>query len=126
MSGKVYEDFVSWLRRVDESSPPPQNIAAYNIGLFESDGGYTVYLIGSREFDSDDDDWACREDFSPTEKFFRLPESTFNGKDWREVQRAVAGFVKRFVESPESSGSFLAPASAITVGFDDGALERVR
>ena len=125
MNERAYEGFADWLRRISQSSPPPDDIAAHYFGLFESDGGYTAYLSGSREYDPGDDDWACREDYVPAEKYFVLREGFTAGTDWREVQRAVVGLVRRFIESPGSSGSFLAGASAVAVGFDDGDLERV-
>ena len=126
MSRNIYRDFESWLRRVRDNSPPAKNIAAYNFGIFESESGYTVYLVGSREYDPDDDDWACNADYAPSEKYFELPESYTGRKRWQGVQREVVRLVKRFLESPESEGSFLRAATAITVGFDDGSLERVK
>jgi hypothetical protein len=125
MDERTYEEFAAWLRRVAGSSPPPAGIAAYNFGLFESKDGYVAYLTGSREYDPEDDDWACRQDFVPAEKYFDLRDAFDAGAAWGEVLQIVVGMVKRFVESPEFSGSFLSGASAVTVGFDDGDLERV-
>ena len=120
-----YKDLAGWLERVSQSSPPPEDIVAYNFGIFESEGGYTLHLIGSREYDPDNDDWACREDYVPVEKYFELPKSFGNGGDWRGVQHKVVGLIKRFIGSSEPTGSPFTRASAITVGFDDGDLERV-
>ena len=125
MNERTYEAFVDWLRRANQLSPPPEEIAAYYFGLFESEGGYMAYLNGSREYDPDDDDWACHGDYVPAEKYFELRDSFAAGTDWREVQRGMVKLVRRFIESPDSSGSFLAGASAVAVGFDDGDLERV-
>ncbi|HEV2800713.1 MAG TPA: hypothetical protein VGW12_09460 [Pyrinomonadaceae bacterium] len=126
MSGSVYEDFVGWLERVGKSRPKPRGIAAYNFGIFESESGYIVYLVGSGEYDPEDDDWACNEDYVPREKYFELPRSFTGRKQWPGVQREVARLVKQFINSPEFKRSLLARASAITVGFDDGELQRVR
>jgi hypothetical protein len=125
MDERAYREFAAWLRRVARSSPPPEGIAAYNFGLFESEGGYVAYLTGSREYDPEDDDWACREDYTPAERYVDLRGAFDEGATWREVQHGVVGMIKRFVESPEFSDSFLSGASAVTVGFDDGDLERV-
>lgn len=125
MDDSAYRDFVAWLSRVRRSSPPPDGIAAYNFGLFESVDSYMAYLIGSRDYDPDDEDWACAEDYAPDEKYFPLPEDLTAGKDWRSVQREVARLVRQYLKSPEASGSFLAAATAVTVGFDDGNLERI-
>ena len=125
MDERTYKGFAAWLRRVAESSPPPGGMVAYNFGLFESTEGYMAYLTGSREYDPEDDGWACREDYVPDEKYFDLSEAFDTGANWREVLPNVVGMVKRFVESPEVAGTFLSGASAVTVGFDDGDLERV-
>ena len=125
MNETVYADFVNWLNRVSQSSPPPNNVVAYNFGIFESESGYILYLIGSREYDPDDDDWACSEDYVPVEKYFMLPKNLADGRDWQGVQREVVRIINRFIESPECKESFLAHASAITAGFDDGDLYRV-
>ena len=126
MNSSVYDDFVSWLERIGTSPPRPQAIAAYNFGIFESESGYVVYLVGANKYDPEDDDWACSQDYVPREKYFNLPKSFPGRKKWAGVQREVAGFVKQFIKSPVFENSFLARASAITVGFDDGELQRVR
>ena len=125
MSSSVFEDFSRWLERVGKDSPPPEGIIAYNFGLFEGGDGYTVYLTGSREYDPEDGGWACNEDYVPAEQYFMLPTSSGVRRDWRSVQREVALLVRRFLESPKSANSFLTPSAAVTVGFDDGDLERV-
>lgn len=79
MSQDVYEEFLKWLRRVNQSSPPPDDVVAYNFGIFESEGGYILYLVGSREYDPDDDDWACHEDYVPVEKYFEPPQKLAGG-----------------------------------------------
>jgi hypothetical protein len=124
VSSSIFENFSSWLERIGNNSPPPEGIVAYNFGLFEGADGYTVYLTGSREYDPEDDRWACSEDYVPAEKYFTLPTS-FARKDWRSIQREVALLVRRFLDSPKSASSFFTPSAAITVGFDDGDLERV-
>jgi hypothetical protein len=124
MDDNAYHDFIAWLDRLNRSDPPPDRLAAYNIRLFESQVGYMAYLIGSRVYDLDDEDWACNEDYVPIEKYFRLPKDLAAGKDWRDVQRQVRHLLKRYLESSESKGSFLA-TGVVTVGFDDGNLERV-
>jgi len=125
MNERAYAEFADWLKRVSQSSLPPTGIAAYYLGIFETERGYVAHLSGSREYDPADDDWACREDYVPAEKYFELRESFTLGTDWREVQRVLGSFVKRFIETPSSSGSFLADGSVVAVGFDDGDLARV-
>ena len=122
----MYKSFVEWLERVRENSPPSASIVAYNFGIFESTDGYIVYLSGSHSFDPGDDDWTCNRDYIPTEKYFHLPASFSKNKNWQEIQQNVVGLVKEFLASPEFAESFLRSSIAITVGFDDGEIERVK
>ena len=48
-----------WLLELSHNEVIPENIVALNFGIFESENGYCVYLIGSESYDADDDDWAC-------------------------------------------------------------------
>ena len=45
--------------------------------------------------------------------------------DWHDVQTEVVAVTRAFLSSTVGQGSFLASARAVTVGFDDGDLERV-
>ena len=127
MSNTTYNNFANWLLRVNQTDLPPKDIIAFNFGLFENANGYyTTYLTGSRNFDPKDDDWAGDMDYAPAEKYFDLREYRSTEKEWQEVLRDVVNLVKQFTKSPEFSASFLAEASAITVGFDDGELEHVK
>ena len=114
--------FDSWLSEIDSESIP-ETIVAVNLGLFETPGGYTAYLTGSCRFDPDDDTWACSDDFVPRAKDFPLT-STFPGVPWPDVliayRRLLESYLAKHPQSP------LHRVAAITVGFDDGDLERVQ
>lgn len=123
----TYNAFVEWLTRIEQLDLPPKDIIAFNFGIFENANGfYTTNLSGSRSFDPDDGDWACTGDYAPTEKYLDLPEYTSAEKDWQEVLVDVVDLVDQYARSPQFSTSFLANATAITVGFEDGDLERVK
>ena len=118
--------FEEWIFRVTKTEDVPADIRAFNFGLFRnSQGSYSTYVIGARRYDPEDDDWACEEDFCPNEKYFDLVEYSGEDCDWRDVQSKLVGTLRQLIASPRFKGCFLAPASAITVGFDDGDLERV-
>jgi hypothetical protein len=117
------EVIATWLGRICASEQPPKSISAYNIGLFETKKGYTAYLIGAKKFDEANSDWACRSSFRPSERYLPLPAG-ING--WEEVHAAVVEAVRNFLASALGAASFLGQATAVTVGFDDGELERVK
>lgn len=127
MSSSTYNRFVGWLIGINQTDLPPHDIIAFNFGLFENAKGYyTTYLTGSRNFDAGKIDCDYTEDYSPSEKYLDLIEHNSLEKEWQDVLRDMIDFVKQYMQSPEFSASFLAKAKAITVGFDDGDLERVK
>ena len=86
----------AWLTRVTKSERPPADIEAYNIGIFESDGGFQLYLVGAKAYDPLDSDWACDEDFVPREKYFKLA-SEKKLKTWKDAEIAVRSCVEKFL-----------------------------
>ena len=118
--------FTEWIKRIGRSSPPPPDISALNIGLFETPTGYAAYLIGLKKYDPTDDDWACQEDYSPNEKFLELPAEFVNGKGWQQVENDMLTVIARFLAINASSENVLTNAAVVTVGFDDGTLTRVK
>ncbi|RDV15471.1 hypothetical protein DXT99_08220 [Pontibacter diazotrophicus] len=124
MSTKI--NFTNWLDRINKTESVSDSIVAFNFGLFETERSYTIYLIGSETFDEDDDDWATNVDFEPEEKYFELEPSTVNGKDWESVLEVSEGLISEYVNSENFNNSIFKNAEAITTGFDDGDLVRVK
>ena len=114
-----------WLGRISRAESPPCSVVAFNIGLFESDGGFKAYLIGADHYDLDSEDWACDESYTPGERYLTLPYEKTKSDDWEAVQHLVSEAVRAFLETPDGSTSFLAKAHVVTVGFDDGNLSVV-
>lgn len=114
----------SWLGRVCSAAGPPASVVAFNIGLFQTKKGFSAYFVGADQYDERNPDWACRESFTPAERYLPLPRGEH--KDWQQVHASVVEAVRAFLDSPAGRDSFLAKAVAVTVGFDDGELERVK
>jgi hypothetical protein len=118
--------FINWIQRVIQSEAPDAATIAYNFGLFQGTSGYSVYLIGSKEFDAEDSDWATNNDFEPKEKYYHFPVKEYNQLTWQQVLANVELSLRRFMDTDTFKNSFLAQAEAITIGFDDGDLIRLR
>ncbi len=116
-AGIVHE----WLTQLAQSESPPDTILAFNIGMFETEQGFSVYITGSHSYDADGD-WACDEDYSPNQKYLELSRDYLNGMPWEDVLSKVISDVKAFLASEAAQGSFLSPPKIVTVGFDDGDL----
>jgi hypothetical protein len=122
----IKTNFNNWLNRINRTEAASDSIIAFNFGLFESVNGYTVYLIGSETFDEEDDDWATNVDFEPQEKYFELDSSFVKGKDWQEVLEISEELVKEYLNSESLDNTIFKNAEAITTGFDDGELVRIK
>lgn len=121
---KTVDVIATWLGRVCAAENPPESVVAYNVGLFDSEKGYMAYLIGADQYDENDSDWACRESLTPKERYQKLTTGEF--KTWEQAHAGVVEAVRAFLNFQAGKKSFLGRATAITVGFDDGELERVK
>jgi hypothetical protein len=114
-----------WLFNLCDSEAPKKSIIAYNFGLFETEDSYSIYLIGSNEFDENDSDWATNSDFEPKDKYFQLPAKDFKKLSWQQVLDQIESELKTFSKSAKFRNSFFSKAQAVTTGFDDGDLVRI-
>ena len=119
---KHYEEFSIWLDKYLEG-PLPKEVTAINFNLYEgaNDDTYAIQMIGSDEFDEDDEDWACSEVFSTEEDIFFIPKI-------KEIEDWEAGlcFIKQIVEKYLIEGKYadrLKSYTAVGIGFVDGDLE---
>jgi hypothetical protein len=124
-SANLEKEIAEWLCRLLSDQPPAKNIVAFNVGLFEIEGGYCAYLSGATEYDAASDDWACEEAYKPAEREFPLGKDLFPFPKWDEALVQFQGALKAALGRPELRNSPLSSAVAVTVGFDDGDLERV-
>ncbi|HEX6429818.1 MAG TPA: hypothetical protein VF008_19125 [Niastella sp.] len=118
--------FNNWLTQICTTEKPEASIIAYNFGLLETGNGYTVYLIGSKLYDKEDTDWATEEDFVPALRYYALSPSDFKQLQFDVVQNKVKKMIKDFMKTDTYKKSFFAKAKAITIGFDDGDLEKIK
>lgn len=118
---KPYEDFSRWLNSHLEGQLPP-NIIAINFNLYEgSNETYDTQMIGSDEFDVDDQDWVCSEMFSTEEDIFYMPKT-------REIMNWQDGldFIKQIVQKYLDEGKYaykLKEYQAVGIGFVDGDID---
>lgn len=80
-------------------------------------------MVGSTWFDKDDEDWACDEDFEPTQR--SCPDFEISDKlEWEEVLEIVIAILKDLInELPDIK---LLKVDHIAVGFTDGDLTIIK
>lgn len=113
-----------WLDRIDERERIPSSIKAFNIGVIETEDDYQTYLVGAINYQAENDDWACTEDFRPREKYLSLGEDS---KKWtrKEIGCIVKTGVEEFIQYRIAPLTFVHKAEYLTTGFDEADLKRV-
>lgn len=122
MRADLSNDLTLWLADCLAEFPPPESIVAYNVGLFETDEGFCAYLAGAAAYDADDDNWAVDPPYKPA--YFPLPSFAYPFDGWEACLENVISSVSSALASP--SLSTISGANAVTVGFDDGDLHRIK
>ncbi|MBT1688663.1 hypothetical protein [Dawidia soli] len=120
------EEFADWIASITATEKIPKNIVAFNFGLFQTDKGYGVYLVGAKVYDPDDDDRATADDYGPSEKYLVIPPAEVKKIKWDKVLEKAVAMLEAYVASSDFKKSFLKNAKAITTGFDDGELVRIK
>lgn len=120
------DQFNDWITRLTRNEKPMADILAFNFGLFETENGYTIYVIGSKTFDEEDPDWAKEVDFEPKDKYLEISPDETKGLEWNEILEKAKVTIEQFVLSDKFDNSLMKDAKAITTGFDDGDLLRIK
>ena len=123
---RMKEEIIKWLVNLHKiSGTPPKEVIAFNFGLFESDSGYVMYLVGGFEYSEDDDDWACIELPTAKHRYFNLPDD-LRSQPWEFVLDYCANTLKELESEGKLNKHLFKNAIAITTGFDDGDLIKIR
>jgi len=115
------KSFIVWLDgQLNEELP--DKIIAFNINIYESP--FNIEIVGSCEFDPDDEEWACNEDWVPESRVISVSNSIF-GNSWQEAQENILLMAKQYLQSNSKNTHKLKAAKAFAVGFVDGNLSYV-
>ena len=117
---------IDWLNNIQKiDGIPPKEVIAFNFGIYESETGYKIYLVGSFEYDENDDDWACIEMPTKSHRYFDLPKE-LQSKAWDEILNTCSKSLIELEKEGKLKIDLLKNAIAITAGFDDGELIKIR
>lgn len=118
---RIRQQIVDWLNLLNTTETIPSDIIALNFGLFETETGYSIYLIGSKTYDGDNSDWACPPyDFEAENYYLNLDNS--RDVDWKTFQNLVVENLTNCLANPNDSQTIFAKIPHITTGFDNGDL----
>lgn len=120
------EEIINWLNQIEKiDGKPPIEVIAFNIGIYESENGFELYLVGGFEYDEYDDDWACIEMPDERHRYMTLP-TELSKLGWEDVLKNVANSLNELEKEGKFKTTILKNAEAITTGFDDGELVKIR
>ncbi len=115
-----------WLKKIAAAESMPQDIVAVNIGMFESDNGYGVYMCGFKEYDGEDDGWTCKPEYEPREKYLMLAGRGFESMVWETLLHQMILALKEILECGCESVRHFFDGRIVTAGFDEDKLFRVK
>ena len=120
------EEVMHWLQTiVKHEGFPTDKVIAFNVGLFESDRGYMMYLVDSLEYSAEDDDWACVGPPKKEYRYLRFPDDV-QSQSWEEILATSVETLRELENEGLLHKTLLMNAKAITTGFDDGELIKIR
>ncbi len=111
----LYSDFEKWLDSIF-TSKLDSTIIALNFNIYETPNSYDIELIGSDEFDEEDEDWACNTVFS-SNTMFEIENNTFS--NWESALEFISGLIKEYLNNGNNS-NYIKSFKGIGVGFIDG------
>lgn len=120
----MFDEVSKWLDQVLEDALEtgiPKEVTAFGFNLYE-DGDYdwSMELVGTSEFDMDNEDWLCNEvtDFDTRDDPFQWNQKA----EWEEILKDITCLLKKYLNSGKYA-NVLKEKSGIGVGFVDGNIE---
>ena len=116
----MYNRIEEWLNNALEQEIP-SGTTAFNFNLYEDEPNtWSMELVGTKDFDPDDDDWACYEttDLGTREE----PLSWEKEAEWDEILDEIVDALKQYLENGLHA-EILKSYAGVGVGFVDGDIE---
>lgn len=111
-----FKNLEEWLSFIIVNEKPTKAIETYNFNVFEGQNKYTLCLTGVNKYDITNNHQQVRIDYSPTEKYFSLPENMHKGLTPEQVAKNLALQFQTFMKSDQFQKSFFTKAKSITNG----------
>ena len=117
----MFDEVSEWLDDVLEDVSDmgiPTEVIAFGFNLYDDgDDNWSMELIGTSEFDTDDEDWLCNEvtDFDTRDDPFQW----YKKATWEEILNDITCLLDRYLKSGKYA-DVLKAKSGIGAGFVDG------
>ena len=83
---------------------------------------FGIELIGAERFDLEDEDWACDEVWSPSQRQLSIPIE-YSGDNWEECLERMKILTTSYLDSQSVDAEKLKSRKGVGIGFVDGNLE---
>ncbi|QJX80244.1 hypothetical protein [Priestia megaterium] len=126
-----YEQFEEQLTNLIKRNPLPEDIVAYNFGLYQTSGEFHLYITGSRDWSYEDEDWATNNDYFPEENLSGNSLYRKIYRDWRTSNDlglflSIVSTVMLVNTYITKNPDMLPNKAVFATGFDDGDLYTFR
>jgi hypothetical protein len=108
-----FKTLQEWLFNICDVEKPKVPINTYDFGFIESEGNYTLYLVGLNDYEIGENHSAIQIDFEPSDMYFPLPKSEYENLDWYEVMAKVEAQLRDFIKTEKFKTSFFLQANLI-------------
>ncbi|MEG1586733.1 MAG: hypothetical protein RR346_07650 [Bacteroidales bacterium] len=115
------EQIKDWILRIDEEEILPKGIKVLHFSLLEP---YAIELVGSKVYNTDDDEWIYREDYVPEERVcpdLELEEDL----PWEPFLKTIVRILKE-LSSNELKDIDLLKVPYLTTGFTNRDVVSIR
>lgn len=113
----VYKNLAKWL---DDalSQNIPENVEAFCFNLYDDgENGWSMELVGTQRFDTEDADWPCDEvtAFGTRKKPYVWQQNA----EWNTVQEEMTSLIKKYLAMGKHA-KILTNRKGVGIGFVDG------
>lgn len=119
MAQDMKKEISNWLDSIIKEEHVPESIIVLNIGIYEAEEGYCLYLTGHEEYDEDNDSWA-EESAYESPKYCHVHVDM----EWKDFLENTVSILKEYFSITKASKG-LFDGKKVTTGFDDGDLVRI-
>lgn len=114
---KNNREFYDWLDNILQGELSDE-IKAINFNLYEDENDkWSIEMVGTSEFDENDEDWVCYEVFATRDDPFIIVRKS----DWETIETFFIGLVKEYLADGKYAYK-LKQYQAVGIGFVDGDL----
>lgn len=127
MFSKSFESQIcTWLEIIVSNAQPSDEIQVLNFWIYQNSSGYNIYLIWSKSFDWENDDWACNQDFVPIHNHITIKGYFINTLSWDKFLEKAYQTLEKLLKTKQFRKSFFEEIDYICIWFDDGDLQRIK